>query len=336
MRFFTFVTLASDHIFFSQYRATEVARPVFIIGHPRSGTTFLHLLLTASSEVVAFQTWHLYFPALTARTLLKPLINFLIKTGRTELIPEEIGHSVVLDKTEEEEMLFSHTYDSQFLNIGMLGFDEREHPELQMNDEQPREHRFRSMRFLHGCFQRHILYTGRKQIIAQTHFSTHRLKTMLEFYPDAKFIYIIRNPYHVVPSFLSLLHKTIEFRWGLKKVPADVLQRYTRRRYEAVIDLYRYFHTLQKNKEIPEGRVLVLPYELLLSDLNNAFDRIVGFTGITVSEELRQQVSERAKSQSHYQRKHQVMPLEYFGLTQERIARDFAFVFEEYGIRPTP
>jgi len=335
VRVFAFVTLFLDDIFFPGYRKIKVEKPVFIIGHPRSGTTFLHHLLTSADNAAAFQTWHLLFPALTARVLLKPLINFFVKTGRTELIPEETGHRVVLNKTEEEEMLFFHNYETQFVPIGMLGFDDREYPELQWQDQQPKTRRMKAMRFLDGCFKRHIRFTGKSQIIAQTHFSTHRLMTMMEFYPDAKFVYIVRDPHHVVPSYLSLLYKSIEFRWGIEQVPKDVLDRYNKRRYQAIVDLYRYFYDLQKSGKIPEERVMVLPYDMLLTDLVGIFEKIAAFSGIEVSEKLREQVTERSNKQMNYRRKHQVMGLEHFGVTKEMIDRDFAFVFEEYGINPT-
>lgn len=332
MRFFTFVTLFLDNIFFSRYREIEVKNPLFIIGHPRSGTTFLHHLLTQTNEAAAFKFWHILFPALTARVLLKPLIHKAINSGRAEVMPEETGHKVSLDQVEEEEMLFLSTYDTQFVSAGLLGLDDREYPELQCQDQHPRQKRFRSLDFLNGCFQRQILYTGKSQIIAQMHFSTHRLKTMLEYYPDAKFIYIVRNPHHVVPSFLSLLHKSIDFRWGLAQIPKQVLQRYNEKRYQAMIDLYRYFYDLQKNNELPADRVMVVPYDLLRNNLVDAFDRIIEFSGISVSEELRLKVADRAQKQENYQRKHQVMDLTEFGLSNGRISRDFAFVFKEYGI----
>lgn len=332
MRLFTFTTLFLDNIFFSRYRKIEVKNPLFIIGHPRSGTTFLHHLLTQTNEAAAFKCWHLLFPALTARVLFKPLVHKAIKSGRDVVMPEETGHKVSLGQVEEEEMLFLNTYDTQFVPAGLLGLDHQEYPELMFHDQQSEKRRLSSLDFLTGCFQRQIMYTGKSQIIAQMHFSTHRLKTLLEYYPDAKFVYIVRNPHHVVPSFLSLLHKSIEFRWGLVQVPKGVMQRYNERRYQSMIDLYRYFYNLQKNNELPEDRVMVLPYDLLRRDLIKAFNKIVDFSGIAVSEELRLKVAARAQKQESYQRKHQVMDLAEFGLSHERISRDFAFVFKEYGI----
>ena len=331
-KFFTFFTLFVDRLFFPAFQKRQVKAPLFILGHPRSGTTFVHHLLTQTNEAAAFQTWHLLFPALTARLFLKPLVSLLVKLGKTEVMPEWTGHKMELHKTEEEEMLFLHNYDTNFVTIGMLSLDEREYPELRCHDQQPPAQRLRSMRFLDGCFKRHIHYTGQGQIIAQTHFSTFRLKTMLEYYPDAKFVFILRNPHHVVPSFLSLLHNSMEFRWGVDKIKPQVLNRYYQRRYQDMIALYRYFYDLQQAGTLPEERVLLLPYEILRKDLETAFSDIARFSGLEVSNELRQAVARRAKGQQRYQRRHQVMELPHFGLSHEQISQDFKFVFEEYGI----
>ncbi|MBU4119873.1 MAG: sulfotransferase [Proteobacteria bacterium] len=335
MKILTALTLALDHLFFPGFRKVKVENPIFIIGHPRSGTTFLHHLLTRHEEAAPFHTWHLFFPALTARVLFRPLVKMLIKKGKDEVMPAWTGHRMALDKTEEEEMLFLHNYDTNFITIGMLSFDERTYPELQYHDRQPREARLRSMRFLDGCFRRHLYYTGKSQIIAQTHFSTFRLKTMLEFYPDARFIFIMRSPHHVVPSFLSLLHNSIEFRWGIKQVDPELLQRYNEQRLQGMVDLYRYFYEMDIHGELPPDRVLILPYDQLRNDLNSTFERITEFTGLAVSEELRQAIRKRAEKQGTYQRKHKVKELAEFGLSRERISKEFAFVFERYGMEET-
>lgn len=331
-KLFTGLTLALDHLLFPGFRKVVVRRPVFIIGHPRSGTTFLHHLLAQGENVAAFHTWHILFPALTARLLLRRWVNYRVKIGKTEVMPEETGHQMALDKIEEEEMLFRHNYDTNFTTIGMLSLDEQTYPELQYHDQQPRADRMRSMRFLDGCFKRHIRYTGQGQIIAQTHFSTFRLKTMLEFYPDAKFIFVMRNPHQVVPSFLSLLHNSLKFRKGIEAITPELWQRYHSRRFQGMVDLYRYYYELDKNGELPRERVMTLPYELLRNDLSAAFAKIIAFTGLEVDDTQRQAVTERSKAQQGYQRRHQVKELTEFGLSHEQISREFAFAFAYYGM----
>ena len=38
------ITLGLDYVFYPSHRKQPIDRPIFIIGNPRSGTTFLHRL----------------------------------------------------------------------------------------------------------------------------------------------------------------------------------------------------------------------------------------------------------------------------------------------------
>lgn len=329
---FTTITLFLDQIFVFNYKKVSVNNPIFIIGHPRSGTTLTHRLLSKTEDAVIFQLWHILFPAITARILLKPLMTYLIDNGNDEYMPAWTGHEMRLGRLEEEEMLFSHIWDTQLIAVGILGFDELEYPELEYQDLQSKQQRLKSIQFLHGCFQRHIYYTGKSQIIAQTHFSTNRIKTLMEFYPDAKFIYQVRNPHQVIPSFLSLLHNGMEFHWGLSKIPAPILHRYNERRYQASVNLYQYFYQLEQNGELPADTVKVLPYKLLRDDLEQAFKEMIDFTQIKVSDRIYQEISQLSQKQKNYKPAHKVKKLEDFGLSHDRIDKDLAFVFSEYDV----
>ncbi|MGF1589142.1 MAG: sulfotransferase [Pleurocapsa sp.] len=329
---FTHLTLLLDHIFFPQFRKTQVKNPIFIIGHPRSGNTFLHQLLTQTDEFVAFQTWQILFPSLTARVLVKPFVEYLIKKNKSSLIPEQVGHGVSLDKVEEEELLFFHKLDTQFVWArSPLGFDEQEHPEFRFHDLQAPSRRRRSINFFKGCLQRQIYSTGKQQVILQTLQSVHRIKTIIEAFPDAKFIYLVRSPAETIPSHLSVLWFLLDLQLGVKNIPADKLQRYINRRYQYNIDLYRYFYDLQKNQEIAEDQVKIVHYDQLRSNLEQTFTKIVEFTGIRASTQLKDAVKEKAQNQQNYRRKHQYLNLEALSLSEEQIFQDFDFVFEQYG-----
>ena len=334
---FTHFTLFLDNVFFNHYRKVQIKQPVFILGNPRSGTSFLHLLLTQTREFSAFEMWHLFVPSLTARAFLKPIVDYLVRSQWCTILPEESGHGLYLNKVEHDEFLFIHRLDTQFVNLlSPLAFDEQEYPELRLYDQQPEFRRKRSINFFRGCLQRQVYYTGKEQVIAHVHFSTHRIKTLLETFPDAKFIYLVRSPHETVPSHLSLEYNTIDHLWGVKNIPPGKLRRYYMRRYRYDIDLYRYFYTLQNSQEIPEDRVMVLRYDLLRSKLKEAFEKIVTFTGIEVSENLRKEVQYQAQIQKAYKRKHKLMRIEEFGLTQEQISKDFSFVFEAYDLENNP
>jgi hypothetical protein len=279
--------------------------------------------------MAAFKAWHILFPALSQRILLRPLIRYLIRKNKTEIIPESAGHRIAIDKVEEEEMLFIHNRDTQFAIVGtILGFAKEESRELRFHDLQPRNRRIRSAEFLKSCFQRHIYYTGKTQIFAQTHFSTHRIRTLMEVFPDARFIYMHRNPFDTLPSYFSLTYNTQDILWGMRRFTRDQLFDFFEYRYQASRELYLYFHKLWRNGEIHKGRVLIVPYERLREDLVGVFKEIVSFTGIHPSRRLNQAVALQAEKQRRYKRKHAVAPLSRFGIDEKRIGDDFAFFFE--------
>jgi len=333
-RLFTVITLFLDHIFYPQFRQVVVHRPVFIIGHPRSGTTFLHELLSETGETVTFEFWHILFPALTLRKLVAPFVQWLVGKSWAVILPAKAGHEIALNKIEEEEMLFLHILDTQFVETySPLGYGKKEYRELRFYDQQKKSHRIRAVQFLKGCFKRQILYTRANQIVAQTHFSTHRILTLLEVFPDARFIYLVRSPLETIPSFFTLLYNSTKHLGGLKKLPDEALKRFFDRRYRASLDLYRYFDELHRNGAIPPGQLMILRYDHMLADLNNSIEKVIAFTGIQPSLKFREAVKQKIAIQKEYKRKHQVMNIEEFGFTREQIKRDFSFVLEEYGFQ---
>ena len=331
--FFTRLTLWLDRIFFPQHQQVEIKQPVFIIGNPRSGTSFLHNCLTKTDDFVAFKTWEIFFPALTARVLIKPIINYLIRHNLTQIMPESSGHGLYLDRVEHDEFLFVHRLDTQFLLLlSPLGLDEREYPELRLYDLQPDSRRHASVEFFRQCLKRQVYYTKKQRVIAHIHFSTCRIKTLLEAFPDAKFIYLIRSPHETIPSHLTLEYNTFKDRNRIDRIPQAKLERYFQRRYLYDIELYRYFYDLYTQGEIPSENVMILPYSQLCQNLAASFEQIKQFTQIEPSRQLQQAIEQQAAKQKQYQRQHKIIDLQQFGISQAQIALDFDFVFAEYDL----
>jgi len=246
------------------------------------------------------------------------------------MVPEEVGHEIALNKVQEEEMLFNHTHETQFVIVGTpLGFVADDYRELRFQDLQPKPRRIKAVKYLKSIFQRHIYYTGKKQIFAQTHFSTHRIKTLLEVFPDARFIYMHRMPEETLPSFFSLTYNTMDLLWGMHRFTEKQKETYFSYRYAASLDLYKYFFDLWQKNEIDKEKVLIVPYGSLRNDLVNMFEKIVDFTGIEPSEALIKAIKAEAAKQKSYQRTHKVKTLEDFGIDSNRVKKDFAFLYTD-------
>lgn len=327
---FTRFTLFLDRIFFPAYRQVKIEHPVFILGG-RGGTTFLQKLMTKPGDFAAFEAWHILFPSLTARRLVKPIIDYLVKTDRATIAPPEDGHEIKLNGIEEDEFLFLHQLDTQFVTLFTpLAFDELEHPELQFYDLQPQKQRQKSIELFKGFLKRQILFTKKAQVLSKFTYSVYRIKTLMEAFPDGKFIVLLRSPQLVIPSYFSLHYNLLDRQWGLENIPKDKLQEFFRRIYKHSIELYRYPIELIEKGEVDTSRLMILDTDLLFSDLGNTFERIVNFTGIEPSEQLKQAIARQVEKQKNYQRKHEVLDIEKFGVTSEQIDRDFAFLGRAY------
>ncbi|MBV8862130.1 MAG: sulfotransferase, partial [Mycobacterium sp.] len=83
-------TLGLDHLFYPSHRKQPIDRPIFIIGNPRSGTTFLHRLLVGAGGMAAFELWEMLFPAITARKLLGRVVPRLNRLSPARYHPSDV------------------------------------------------------------------------------------------------------------------------------------------------------------------------------------------------------------------------------------------------------
>jgi hypothetical protein len=324
--------LALDNVVFPGFRRGAVRNPVFIIGHPRSGTTFLHRLLTETREFCAFEAWEILLPSLLARRIFKGLIDRRIRQGRAAFFPPEVGHEGALDQVEEEELLLLHNGNTQFITcVSPLGFGDRDFEELVWADDQPAPIRRQTMAFLRGCLQRQIYWTGKTQVVAKMNYSGMRVRSLFEAFPDAKIVYVVRSPLETMGSHLTLHRNMFDHMWGLHRIPRARLHRYYERRYKYNVAFYRYLEDLIEKGDLPPSQFMVMSYDALRADLPGTIDTIADFAGLRLSAELRRRIEARGRTQKAYRRQHRNLHLEEFGLTAERVREDLAFVFDKYG-----
>ena len=331
-RQWTMLSMQLDRLFFPVWRQQRVERPVFIIGHPRSGTTMLHRSLTAADDFVVFKFWHLLFPSLTSRKLVGPLIESLIRQGKDVIVPKSVGHLFSLGAVDEEDFLFLfHALTQFYPPLSGLAFSEQDFTDIVFCDALPAKLRRESMAWFDGCLRRQILFTGRQRIVTKMNYSALRVRTLLEAYPDARIVYLVRSPLDTIPSHLSLHQNACYHQWGKDRLPPAVLNRYIQRRYEHNVSLYRYVEDLLSAGELPESQVITVRYEDMMQDLEGEVGRVAKFCDLDLSDALRSSIAEQAKVQRGYKREHSIHKMEDFGLTRADVLRDLGFIFDRYG-----
>ncbi len=339
-----------DNLFFPQYHDVFIRKPVFIFGHPRSATSFFHALLTSSGEFLAFKNWEIYNPSIVAKKVigkvrvLQVLSSFVSDFRYT---PYRIKHELKIHQrnlgtgisqhgrqstnlgSKEEELLFEHILDSQFLAVDTpVGFSAGGFPEVCFSDDQP--HRDESVLFLKNLFKRQIYCTGEHQIVAKMNFSIFRLKTLMKFFPDARVVFIIRTPLETIKSHLSAQQKAIEVTYGPGKISDKHKKQFIMNRYKYNIQFYKRMLEIMDGGTVPADQLKVITYDAIKRDLKGTVKEVKAFTDIDFSSGLENKIVQQDQNQSSYRRKHVNLQLEEFGLTEDRIRADFDFFLERF------
>lgn len=205
-----------DDIFFSNYKNHPCDKVLFIIGIPRSGTTFIHRTLASSPETTTFSTWEAIFaPAICEKKCLRflnTIDNFLGRPfGRTlnfiiRLFGDDFHsiHSVTLDAPEEDYLTL---LPIGACLIALFAFPNS--PKLrELIDYKhiAEKEKAAILAFYKKNIQRH-LYGKSKNILflsKNAAFCTW-LPDLQSIFPEAQFIITIRNPKTSIPAQLNAL-----------------------------------------------------------------------------------------------------------------------------------
>jgi hypothetical protein len=239
----------------AQVRATEVREPLFVLGHYRSGTTYLHNLLSVDPRFAFPNYYQAVFPA-----------TFLSSEASGSrlgfLTPRKRPYDDVrlgLDAPAEDELaLCADTLLSPHMSWHFPTRDGYRRRYLTLRDAGSAE-REAWKGSLRRFAQKLILKSGRR-LVLKSPCHTARVPLILETFPDARFVHIHRDPFAV---FRSTRHMEIEVgplyqyqERDLTGLDDDILWRY-RRMYDAY---------LEDRDRIPAGRLTEVAYEDLVRD----------------------------------------------------------------------
>jgi hypothetical protein len=180
-------------------KKTEIKQPpVFIIGFWRSGTTLLHNLLCSHPGAAYTTTFQTVFPLVTITQAwwLKKIINYLVPKKR----PFD-NVSMDMDFPQEEEFAMANLQHLSLYNFFVFpkDFDRFVEKELFTSTFTGKE-----LESWKGHYNRMIkkamINTGGSRYISKNPCNMIRIRLLKEMFPEAKFIFIHRNPYAVVES----------------------------------------------------------------------------------------------------------------------------------------
>lgn len=332
-RFHTFVliTLATirntllgyiqDTIFANHLRRCEdPIAPLFIIGHWRTGTTLLHELLTLDEQFTYPNMYQCFSPnhfLLTER---------LGKWMLTRHIPSQRpmdNMSIGWNSPQEDEFALCNLgQPSPYLTIAFPNqapqctefFDLQAVPAFKKEAWKNELHLFLTRVTLAN--------PGRLVLKSPTH--TYRIKTLLELFPHAQFIHIVRNPYIVYPSTLHMW-KTLYDSWALQRPTYQNLDTYV---FDNFVHLYR---ELDKARPLLDAsRYCEIRYEDLICDPKGHLRRIYEQLQLGDFERVSKTVDQYLADRSVYQ----TNQYELSGSIRESISTKWGSIIDRYGYGP--
>lgn len=266
--------------------------PVFILGHWRSGTTLLHNLLCADPQFTFPNTYQVMFPQhflLTEKvvgTLTAPLVP---KARPMDNVPA--GWAL---PQEDEIALCVLTLLSPYLMLIFQG-DRSKYADLfdleNLSEKDRQRWKDAFLRFL-----KKLTLRANKPIVLKSPGHTYRIPILLEMFPDARFIYIYREPYAVYKSSLHLRRALFEDN-TLGRVNFEGLEEDTLVTYRHLFDVYGRTRHL-----IPPQQLWELRFEDLEADPVTEMRRIYDHFGFAGWDGLEQRIRQELPSHAKYRK----------------------------------
>ena len=330
--------LLLDELFFPGYRRVKIEAPVFIIGNPRSGTTFLHRILSRDHErFSAFKTWEILFPSVLQKkagyligridgALGHPLRRLIVRIERRVLGRFHELHPTGLFEAEEDEMLFLHAFASLYL-VFLFPLPELYLRFADFDAQVPAARRVRLMKFYRACLQRQAYARGRERVfLAKNPFFSGKVGTLHGAFPDARFIYLVRNPLQAIPSTISEGHASCVYA-ERNQPPSTEFQELV---YGAAKIFYQ--RPLAYADRHPDCRFTTLRFPDLVKQPEQVVTGLYEKLGFPMSEEFRAVLRQEQSEAGAYRSSHHYA-LEHFILPAERITTELADIFTRFNFQ---
>jgi len=193
-------------IFQRKLSRTKIVKPIFILGHWRSGTTFLHNLMCEDPNSGFVSTYQTVFPNHMAS-------KWLFGAFMGRVMPDKRPSDNVklsMEFPQEEEFGFLNMNPHSFYNYFYFPSRYKEYYDQAIHLTGLKESERKQIRKDYLTLLRKAqIVTGKSLLVIKNPINTARIKFIKTLFPEARFVHLMRNPYTVFLSskkfFTSLL-----------------------------------------------------------------------------------------------------------------------------------
>lgn len=231
----------------------KMKAPVFILGHWRSGTTFAHNVLSCDRQFGYCTTYQTVFPHLMlwGSSFFKACTTFFMPSNRpTDSV--ELG----ADLPQEEEFALVNMMPYSYYNFWVFPNKTNLYREKYLLFNGLTDQEKEAFKYNLDKMIKIALYCQQKEtFLSKNPPHTGRISTLLEMYPDAKFIYLIRNPYTVFESTRSFVGNIIK-SLQLQDIAPEQIEKDILVTYKKLFDKYE-----QEKSLIPASNLVEIRFE---------------------------------------------------------------------------
>jgi hypothetical protein len=307
----------TERKFSEQQAAAKVERPVFILGHWRSGTTYLQRLFSLDPQL-GYPTMYevlapRVFPLLEKSTssyynAFMPPDRIFDKMTNTFADPGEDEFAVALlcGLSPCMSWLFpkNRAFYDRFLTFHEATADERETWKQSLDQ-----------------FLRLLTVHWQRPLVLKSPAHTARIRLLREMYPDARFVHIHRDPYRVFSSTCNMVR--FQQSLGFQHDDSTPVE-------DMVLSWYRQVHEAfwEDRGLLPSDQFIEISYRDLTADPRGTLEKIYGQIGLGGVDHFRPKLDEYLSSIRGYETNK--LP-EIASPWRERIGQECQRVFQEWG-----
>lgn len=268
--------------------------PVFILGHWRSGTTFVHNVFSCDKHFGYNTTYQTVFPHLMmwGQPFFKKNMSWLMPDKRptdnmykASYLPVQIPLPAAgLQPVPYYNFWFLPKYQQEYADKYLL-FDGIPDEELKVFEDT-----FKKL------VKISLWNTQGTQFLSKNPPHTGRVKELVKMFPNAKFIYLMRNPYTVFESTRSFFTNTIQ-PLKLEDISNEEIEK-------NILSIYaKLYHKYEADKQyIPEGNLIEVKFEDFEADALAMTENIYQKLSIPGFEEAREAIEKYVGGKKGYKK----------------------------------
>lgn len=297
----------------------ELPPPIFIIGHWRSGTTFLHYLMGNDPNLAYVSTMETLAPNvfLTNESFLHTYMRERLPTKR----PMD-NLEMHADLPYEDEYAIANVnpysfYHGWYFPKNITDYFQKyvlfENVDKKIIDEWGKDYVY---------FLKKIAYKKpAKRILLKSLVNTAKIKHLLDLFPDAQFIHIHRNPYDVYKSTWKLYNSILPL-FSFQQIKYEVLD-------QAILQIYKdiYHRYFVEKSLVPRGNLYEIEYETFVKDPLDNLKKLYDYLGLNGFVEAKPYFKKYIEFHKNYKKdKYAISKTD-----KEKVLKNWGFAFDSFG-----